>query len=84
MRKVHSALHPEGLVVTLEFVPAAERISPPEPAAFAMIMMMLATTAKGDAYTFAEYDEMYRNAGFARNEMHRLEGAPEAIMVSHR
>jgi ubiquinone/menaquinone biosynthesis C-methylase UbiE len=82
MRKVHGALHPDGVVVTLEFVPAEDRISPPEPAAFAM--MMLATTAEGDAYTFAEYDAMYRNSGFSRNEMHRLEGAPEAIIVSRR
>jgi 2-polyprenyl-3-methyl-5-hydroxy-6-metoxy-1,4-benzoquinol methylase len=82
MRKVHGALKPDGVVVTLEFVPNEDRVSPREPATFAMIM--LATTAEGDAYTFAEYDEMYRNSGFSRNELFRLENAPEAVILSRK
>jgi SAM-dependent methyltransferase len=82
MRKVHAALKPGGIAVTLEFVPHEDRVSPPDPAAFAMIM--LATTAEGDAYTFAEYEEMYKNAGFSHSEIHRMEGAPEAVIVSRR
>ncbi|MDX1981081.1 MAG: class I SAM-dependent methyltransferase [Bryobacteraceae bacterium] len=81
MRKVHGALKPDGMAVTLEFVPNDDRVTPPDAASFAMIM--LATTAEGDAYTYAEYEAMYRNCGFSHNELHRLEG-PEAVIVSRR
>ncbi|MGB6484672.1 MAG: class I SAM-dependent methyltransferase [Candidatus Acidiferrales bacterium] len=70
MRKVHASLKPGGRAVTLEFIPNDDRVSPPEPASFAIIL--LATTPAGDAYTFAEYDRMFRNAGFAKNELHVL------------
>lgn len=82
MRKVHACLQPDGVVVTLEFVPEEDRVTPPDAAAFALVM--LASTAEGDAYTFAEYDGMYRNCGFTRNELHRLEGSPEAVILSRR
>ena len=36
-------------------------MSPPTAAAFAL--MMLATTPAGDAYTFTEYDTMFRMLG---------------------
>ncbi|HEX2522184.1 MAG TPA: class I SAM-dependent methyltransferase [Terriglobia bacterium] len=82
MRKVHGALKPDGLVVTLEFVPNDDRVSPPDAASFSLVM--LGTTEKGDAYTFAEYQKMYQNSGFAHNEMHRLEGSPQSVIVSRR
>lgn len=82
MRKVHGALKPDGVVVTLEFVPNDDRVTPPDAATFPMIM--LATTPEGDAYTFAQYDEMYKNCGFSRNEMHRVEQSPEAVILSRR
>ncbi|MBV6430461.1 MAG: 3-hydroxy-5-methyl-1-naphthoate 3-O-methyltransferase [Bryobacteraceae bacterium] len=82
MRKVRAALKPDGVAVTFEFVPNDDRVTPPEAAAFAMIM--LATTAEGDAYTFAEYERMYRDCGFTRNELHRLEQSPGAVILSRR
>ena len=82
MRKVHGALKPEGLAVTLEFVPNDDRVTPPDAASFSL--MMLGTTEEGDAYTFAEYQTMYQNSGFAHNEMHRLENSPESVIVSRR
>jgi ubiquinone/menaquinone biosynthesis C-methylase UbiE len=82
MRKVHGALKPEGLAVTLEFVPNDDRVSPPDSATFSL--MMLGTTEEGDAYTFAEYQTMYQNSGFAHNELHRLENSPESVIVSRR
>ena len=82
MRKVHGALKPEGLAVTLEFVPNDDRVTPPDAASFAL--MMLGTTEEGDAYTFAEYQTMFRNSGFAQNQLHRLENSPEALIVSRR
>src|ERR1051325_9421980 len=50
LRKVHRALGSNGRAVALEFVPNEDRITPPVPACFSMIM--LGTTPSGDAYTF--------------------------------
>lgn len=74
LRKVHAALRKDGAdggqVVTLEFIPNDDRVTPPMHAAFAMTM--LASTAAGDAYTFAELQQMFTNAGFASSELHEL------------
>src|SRR5262249_17833278 len=52
LKRLRAALRPGGRLVTLEFVPNEDRISPPMSATFPLIM--LATTAQGDAYTFRE------------------------------
>lgn len=80
MQKAHAALKPGGCAVTLEFVPNDDRITPPGQAAFSLTM--LGTTAAGDAYTFVEYERMFRNAGFARNELHDLQMSPQRVIVS--
>jgi SAM-dependent methyltransferase len=67
MRKVHAALKPDGRAVTLDFVPDEGRVTPPDAASFALVM--LGTTERGDAYTFAEYDRMFRAAGFGASEI---------------
>ena len=82
LKKVHAALAPGGRAVTLEFVPNDDRISPATPAAFSM--MMLGSTAHGDAYTFAELDRMCRNAGFVHNELHEIPPMPERVVVSYK
>jgi ubiquinone/menaquinone biosynthesis C-methylase UbiE len=80
MRKVHAALKPGGRAATLEFIPNDDRVSPPIPAAFSLIM--LGSTPAGDAYTFAEFDRMFRNAGFASSELHPLPPSPANVIVS--
>ena len=80
LRKVHAALAPAGRAVTLEFVPDEDRVSPPQPASFSM--MMLATTPAGDAYTFSEFESMFRNAGFSASTIDRLDGRFQSIIVS--
>jgi 2-polyprenyl-3-methyl-5-hydroxy-6-metoxy-1,4-benzoquinol methylase len=82
MRRIHDALVPGGICVTLDFVPEPDRVSPPTPASFAM--MMLGSTAAGDAYTFAEYESMFRNAGFVSSKMRTLQKAPETLILSRR
>ncbi len=62
LKKVRAALKPGGRAATLEFVPNEDRVSPPMPAAFSLIM--LATTESGDAYTLKELTAMYTEAGF--------------------
>ena len=82
LRKVHAALQPAGRAVTLEFVPNEDRVSPPLPASFAL--MMLGSTPSGDAYTFSEYDQMFRRAGFARSELHPLPPTPQQVILCHK
>jgi 2-polyprenyl-3-methyl-5-hydroxy-6-metoxy-1,4-benzoquinol methylase len=81
LRKVHAALKPGGRAVSAEFVPNEDRVSPPAPAAFAMIM--LGTTQAGDAYTMSEYDEMFRRAGFSTNEERQGPG-PQSFIISRK
>ncbi len=82
LRKVHAALVPGGRAVTLEFIPNEDRVSPPPAASFSM--MMLTMTESGDAYTFAQFDRMFRNAGFASNTMHEHPQAPERVIISQK
>jgi len=80
LRKVHAALSEGGRAVTLEFVPNSDRISPPGIAGFSLTM--LASTPSGDAYTFEEFDEMFKNAGFAKSESHEIPASIEQVIVS--
>lgn len=78
--KANAALAPGGRAITLEFIPDADRINPPSTATFALTM--LATTAHGDAYTFAEYQQIFSHAGFKRSEFHALPPTNQQAVVS--
>jgi ubiquinone/menaquinone biosynthesis C-methylase UbiE len=80
LARVHQTLVPGGRAVTLEFVPNADRVSPAPAAGFSLVM--LCTTPAGDAYTFAELDDMLRRAGFTRNTLHPLATAPQQAIIS--
>lgn len=80
--KAHAALAPGGRVLTLDFIPEPDRVTPPSAATFALTM--LATTAHGDAYTFAEYQRVFASAGFVRSEFHALPPTTQQAVVSHK
>jgi hypothetical protein len=80
--KAFAALAPGGRAITLEFIPDAGRVTPPATAGFALTM--LATTARGDAYTFAEYERIFAGAGFGRSEFHALPPTTQQAVVSHK
>ncbi len=82
MKKVYAALKPGGRAVTLEFVPNEDRVSPPQSAAFAMVM--LASTGDGDAYTLAEYEKMFASAGFTSTELHALPPTFQQLLISQK
>ena len=82
MRKVHAALKPGGRAAIAELVPDPDRVSPPTAAAFSM--MMLVTTPSGDAYTFAELENISKAAGFVRVELAAPEIGLDRIVVAHR
>jgi SAM-dependent methyltransferase len=81
LRKVHAALADGGRAITLEFIPNDDRISPPE-ASFSV--QMLGGTEGGDAYTFAELERMFTNAGFAGSEMHSLPPSIQRVVISQK
>lgn len=81
-KKVHECLKPGGRAITLEFSPNEDRVTPPLPASFSLVM--LATTPGGDAYTFREYDQMAKKAGFRKSEFHQATPSPEQVIVSYK
>ena len=82
MRRVHAALRPGGKAITLEFVPNEDRVTPPMAAAFSLIM--LANTDDGDAYTLAQYEKMFRNAGFVKTTLHPVPDMPQQVLLSEK
>ena len=80
LRRVKAALKPTGVVATSEFVPNPDRVSPPMPAAFSL--QMLAGTPAGDAYTFAEIDGMFREAGFPPSTAQPLGHTPQTLILT--
>lgn len=81
-RRAYAALTPGGRLMTLEFIPEADRVTPPATATFALTM--LATTAKGDAYTFAEYESVFAQAGFTQSEFHPLPPSTQQAVISYK
>ncbi len=82
LRKVHKALKPGGKAITLEFVPNEDRVTPPVAAAFSIVM--LANTDKGEAHTFAAYEQMTKNAGFAKSMLQQVPNMPQQLVISEK
>ena len=82
LKKIRASLNDGGRVITLEFVPNDDRISPPESAGFSMIM--LAGTPAGDAYTFKELDQMFKNAGYSQSEIRPLPPGIQSVIESRK
>jgi len=74
LQKIASALKPQGQVIIVEFVPNADRVTPPMAARFAFTM--LTNTQAGDAYTRTEFDRMLAAAGFDNVEARPLLPTP--------
>jgi hypothetical protein len=45
---------------------------------------MLATTARGDAYTFEEVESVFGRSGFERSEFHALPPTTQQAVVSYK
>jgi hypothetical protein len=67
-------------VAVVEFIPNEDRVTPPAPASFALVM--LASTAEGDAYTFAEYSGMLERAGFKNPALHPLPASMNVAVIA--
>ena len=82
LTRARAALAPGGRVVAVEFVPDEGRVTPAPAAMFSLVM--LCTTAAGDAYTFAELEAMFRHAGFSASVLRTPGPAGPQIVISER
>src|SRR5579863_5925985 len=80
LKRLRAAMKPGGQLATVEFVPNDDRVLPPAGATFSMIM--LTNTSGGDAYTFAELDRMFQEAGFGESRPHELPPSPEKLILT--
>jgi len=80
--KVHGALRRGGRAAILEFIPNEDRVSPPVPGLFGL--MMLATTPGGDAYPYSEYERVLRDLGFAASELHPLSPTFFSVVIARK
>jgi 2-polyprenyl-3-methyl-5-hydroxy-6-metoxy-1,4-benzoquinol methylase len=80
LKKVRAAMKPGAQLATLEFIPNDDRVTPPMQASFSMIM--LASTDGGDAYTFRELDQMFRDAGFGESALQDLPQSPGRLILT--
>jgi len=80
LKKLRAAMKPGGQLATIEFTPNDDRISPPAPAAFSLVM--LTNTVGGDAWTLAELDRMFRDAGFGPSQAHEIPPSPETLILT--
>lgn len=82
MRRFHAALRPGGRMVVLEFIPNEDRLTPPDAAAFSM--MMLSNTASGEAYAMSDYDRMLDAAGFGARQLTDVPQSAQRLLVATR
>ena len=82
LKRIHTSLSDGGRVITLEFIPNEDRISPPQMAEFGLIM--LTTTPAGDAYTFADYQRMFQNVGFSQSEMMDVPSSNQRVIMTQK
>lgn len=81
LRKARASLAPGGRVLAVDFVPNEDRVSPPQAAMFAFVM--LATTQHGDAFTGADYAAMARDAGYRDISVTPLPPSPHSMVEFH-
>jgi len=80
LKKIHRSMGIGGKLITLEFVPNKDRVSPSIPATFSLIM--LGTTPAGDAYTAEQLNQMLTEAGFSENRLLPVPQSPQHVIIS--
>jgi ubiquinone/menaquinone biosynthesis C-methylase UbiE len=80
LKKVHASLRKGGQAIAVEFVPNSDRVSPDLAAFFSF--EMLGSTPAGEAFTAAEFERMFGNAGFAEVEITPAPPSPEHFVAA--
>jgi len=78
LAKIRASLAPQGRTLAIEFVPNEDRVSPPFPASFAM--MMLGTTPKGDAFPPSALEAIAKAADYAGIAIRPLPPSPASVV----
>jgi ubiquinone/menaquinone biosynthesis C-methylase UbiE len=81
LRKVRASMEPGGRLVTLEFIPNEDRVTPARAAAFSLNMLL--QTPAGDAYTESDLFRMLSAAGFTSHKVVEVPKSPEKVIVSY-
>jgi len=76
--KAKKSLAMGGSVFVIDIMPNPDRVSPPEQAAFAFLI--LAITPQGDAYTCTEYETMAGTAGLTLVDSMQLLPTPQTLL----
>jgi 2-polyprenyl-3-methyl-5-hydroxy-6-metoxy-1,4-benzoquinol methylase len=82
LRRFYAALKPGGKAITVDFVPNEDRVTPPMAAAFSMVMLI--NTDAGEAFTFADYETMHRNAGFKNTVLQSPPDVPQRLVIAEK
>ncbi|MBA3439732.1 MAG: methyltransferase domain-containing protein [Pyrinomonadaceae bacterium] len=78
LANLRSNLKPGGLVLTVDCIAPDERTDSFEACEFSLTM--LCTTPHGDVYTFAEFSQMFQQAGYSESSLINLgEGLDQVI-----
>jgi len=81
LKKVRAAMQPGGRLLTLEFIPNDDRVTPARAAAFSLNMLL--QTRDGDAYIESELLDMLNAAGFTSHRVVAVPNSPEKAIVSY-
>jgi hypothetical protein len=82
LRKVLRALKPDGIAVTVAFVPSHDRLTPMFRATFALAVLVL--TTEGGACTFARLEELLQRAGSWQSTRRALEPSDQHAAISRK
>jgi len=78
--KVARALKPGGTIIIADMLPDEGRNGPLFPLLFAL--NMLVHTTEGDTFTFAEYDQWLRGAGFVDTRLLEIPGPSPLVLAT--
>jgi 2-polyprenyl-3-methyl-5-hydroxy-6-metoxy-1,4-benzoquinol methylase len=82
LRRIYDALLPGGRVVTPEFIPNEDGVSPSFATMFGMVI--LTSTPKGRAYRCSELEAMHRAIGFEACKLIELPPTPQRVVIARK
>jgi ubiquinone/menaquinone biosynthesis C-methylase UbiE len=82
LEKLHQSMAEEGRLIILEFVPDEDRVTPPIPASFAL--MLLGVTPAGDVYSARQLHEFLSAAQFNKPVVVPVPQSPQCLVISEK